>query len=146
MKMVTRQVTIKLLTTVALTILAFAAAANANPNFTGKFNLPYEVHWGKAVLPAGQYSIRMQASMATALVQSADGKIAIVTPLSTTDDTQKGAAGLFVTLSGSQRRVRFLNLPESGVSLVYEPLTTADRELLSKAGRLEAVPVIISSK
>jgi hypothetical protein len=31
--------------------------AKAQASFQGKFTLPYEVHWGQATLPAGDYVI-----------------------------------------------------------------------------------------
>lgn len=39
-------------------------AANAQEIEDGKFTLPFEVHWGHAVLPAGTYSIS-KASLAS---------------------------------------------------------------------------------
>jgi hypothetical protein len=33
-----------------------------------------------------------------------------------------------------------LDLPQSGVALIFEPLTKTEREMLAKAGQIEAVP------
>jgi hypothetical protein len=42
-----------------LSAATFAIAAEGAkwPMFKGKFTLPYEVHWGNVVLPAGEYTI-----------------------------------------------------------------------------------------
>ncbi len=45
-----------------------------------------------------------------------------------------------------ERRVRSLNLPQTGRVLIYEPLTKAEREQLAKAGQIQAVPVVIARK
>ncbi len=62
-------------TVAILAACALAGAANAQPaTFSGKFTLPYEVHWGKTVLPAGDYSITMDRLDSAAIVRSASGK------------------------------------------------------------------------
>jgi hypothetical protein len=38
---------------VLIATCVFTTAANALPIFAGKFTVHYEVHWGQAVLPAG---------------------------------------------------------------------------------------------
>ena len=59
-------------------ISTFAAAAYAQPSFAGKFTLPYEVHWGQSVPPAGDYTIRMGPT-GPAVIRSADGARALFT-------------------------------------------------------------------
>ncbi len=46
----------------------------------------------------------------------------------------------------NERRVRSLNLPGRGVSLIYPPTTSAEREMLAKADQVHAVPVITAGK
>jgi hypothetical protein len=57
-----------LMATVLITI-----AANAQPLFVGKFTLAHEVHWGQAVLPAGEYPIRMDSVTGPAKIMPATG-------------------------------------------------------------------------
>jgi hypothetical protein len=45
-----------------LAVGVHAQAAYSGPNFGARFMLPYEVHWGKAVLPAGEYSISVTST------------------------------------------------------------------------------------
>ena len=45
--------TVKMLAILTLAICASTAAENAQ-TVTGRFTLPYEVHWGTATLPAGE--------------------------------------------------------------------------------------------
>lgn len=127
---------------VTLATLAFTAAANAQ-SLSGNFTLPHEVHWGGTVLPPGDYSIRMESSSKPAFIQSANGKTTMFTTVPTAGDKEKVAAGLLITVNGNERTVRALNLPQYGVSLIYKPLTKAEREEVAQA---ETVPVIVARK
>ena len=71
-KTIRRAIEVRLFAVVLLATCAFAASANAQ-SFTGRFTLPSETHWGKNVLPAGNYTISMDAKTNVALVRSAKG-------------------------------------------------------------------------
>lgn len=129
---------------VMLATLAFTAAANAQ-SFSGNFTLPYEVHWGRTVLPPGDYSITMESSSKPAFIQSTTGQTHMFTTIPTKGDKEKLAAGLLVTANGNERTVRSMNLPQYGVCLTYKPLNNAEREQLAK-GQAEIVPVIVAKK
>ncbi len=132
---------VRLFAVVLLATCAFAAAANAH-----KFTLPFEVHWGKNLLPAGQYSVTLDSSADVGLVRSANGKIAFFTPIPIKASSHEGATALLVMVRGNERRVRSLNLPMSGISLIYRPATNAEREMLAKADQVQTVPVIMAGK
>ena len=137
---------VRMFVIVMLATCAFAAAANAQSSFTGRFTLPYEVHWGAAVLPAGEYTITMDTFHTVTLVQSASNNQSFYTRMPMIDDSTKGPASLSIAFLQGERRVRSLNLPGFGKSLIYEPLTKAEREQLAKGGQVQAVPVIIARK
>ena len=42
---------------VVLTLCLSAAIGKAQNAYAGKFTLPFETHWGGAVLPAGDYTM-----------------------------------------------------------------------------------------
>ena len=136
----------KLILGVLIATCVFTAAANAQPTFQGKFTLPYEVHWNHAVLPAGEYSIRVAAKGMPAILRATNGDKLFNTGVPIPVDAKKGAACLTVTIRGNERRVRSLNLPQIGVSLIFEPLTKTEREMLAKAGQIDAVPVVTAQK
>src|SRR5207245_6618424 len=73
-----------------------------------------------------------------------ENKMFTVTPIAA--NSEKGAARLYTTFVRGERRVRSLNLPELGRSLIYEPLTKNEREILAQAGQVQAVPVIAARK
>jgi len=129
-----------------LVLAAFGIVATANAQFyqsyaVASFTLPFEAHWGAKVIPAGDYTIRVRIGerLEPPLVCSADGKIAFYTPFPRRQPSDKGPAALFVVASGKGHMVRSLNLPKSGLSLVYQPTTNAEREILAKAEQVQPV-------
>ena len=144
-KTIRRAIEVRLFSVVLLATCAFAATANAQ-SFSGKFTLSSETHWGKNVLPAGNYTINMDARTNVALVRSADGNTVGFTPIPITASSDKGATALTVMVRGNERIVRSLNLPTHGVSLIYQPATNAEREILAKADQVQSVPVMTAGK
>jgi len=140
-KTILRTIGVRLLAVVLLAGCVFAAAASTQ-SLTARFTLPHETHWGKKVLPAGNYTFQFNSRTNVALIQSADGNIACFTPVPIKDSSNKGAAALFVMVHGNERIVRSLNLPAFGISLTYVPETSAEREMLAKADHVQTVPVI----
>jgi len=136
----------KLFVAVVLATCVYTVAANAQPSFEGKFTLPYEVHWNRAVLPAGEYSIQVDAKGMPTVVHSTSTGKSVNTHPPILADLEKGAARLTVTIHGNERRVRSMNLPQIGKSLIFEPLTTTEREMFAKAGHIESVPVVTAQK
>jgi|SRR5690349_17074813 len=136
----------KLFLGVLVATCAFAAAAFAQPAFVGKFTLPYEVHWGRGVLPAGVYYIRMDSMAAQAMVSSAGGDRTIFTRPPIIADSKEPGTFLTLTTMGTERTVRSLNLPQLGKSVIFAPLTKSDREELAKAGKSITVPVVTAKK
>jgi hypothetical protein len=137
--------TVRMLAIFTLAMCAFTATANAQ-SVMGRFTLPYEVHWGTATLPAGEYMITMDSLHTATLVQSVSNSQSFYTRIPTIQDSEKGAACLIVTTQGNERTIRSLNLPQDGMSLVYKPLTKAEREQLAKAGQIQSVPVFAAKK
>lgn len=136
----------KLFLGVVVATCAFTAAAYAQPSFLGKFTLPYEVHWSQAVLPAGVYYIRMDSQTGPAVVSSASGNWAMYTNPPTIADSEQAGAFLTITMTGNERRVRSLNLPELGKSVIFAPLTKSEKEELAKAGQSNIIPVVTAKK
>jgi hypothetical protein len=144
--MTRNSVSAKLLLGVLLATFVFTAAANAQPSFQGKFTLPYEVQWNHAVLPAGEYSIEVDAKGRPAILHSVSTGNSALTSSPVIADREKGAAHLTVTIQGNERKVRSVNLPQIGMSLVFDPLTKSEREMFAKAGQMDNVPVFTAQK
>jgi hypothetical protein len=146
-KTIRHAVDVGLFVFLALTTWGFAGTANAQTSPAAKFNLPFEVHWGKNVLPPGQYTVSLDPSARTVRVQSTSGT-AFYTSIPIKDDSQgrKGNTAMVIMVRGNERTVRSLNFPGRGYSLIYQPATKAEREILAKADQLETVPLITAGK
>ena len=118
--------------------------ANAQP-FSGKFTLPYEVHWGKTVLPAGDYSIRIDSADWRAFVYSANGKTQMIAAIPTAHDSLKGGTFLLITSNEGRHTVRYLNLPMLGEVVTYIPLTKVEQEEIAR-GNSQATPLVVAAK
>jgi len=138
--------TLRLLAILMLATCAFTAVANAQASFTGKVTLPYEVHWGTAILPAGEYTITMNTLHSVTLVQSARNETAFYTKMPLVQDSTNRPASLMITSLRGEHRVQSMNLPEFGRSFVYERPSKAEQEEIAKAGQIENVPVIVAKK
>ena len=130
---------------VLFSIVAGAVAANAQTSFHGKFQLASATRWGKAVLPAGQYSITMDSVQSPIVIHSEDKKVSAMASAEFGADVTPGGSYIFITGSGSDRQVRSINLPMLGRSLVFKPLTRLERETLY-ATVSETVPVQLAKK
>lgn len=144
-KTIRHAIKVRVFAAVLLATCAFAAAANAQ-SYSAKFTLPFEVQWGKNVLPAGDYSIRMNWPANVALIEAVNGKTAGFTPVPVTTSSDKGGTALAVMVRGNERIVRSLNLPSRGIALIYSPTTNAEREILARADQILTVPVITAGK
>jgi len=138
--------TVKLFLGLLMATCIFTVAANAQPSFVGKFTLPYEAQWNHNVLPAGEYSIEVDAKGMPAVLRSTSTGKAVYTSIPIPANTEKGPAALTITNHGNDRRVRSVNLPAIGMLLVCDPLSKTEREMFAKAGHIEVVPVISARK
>jgi hypothetical protein len=137
---------VKLILGVLIATCVFTSAANAQSSFEGKFTLPYEVHWNHTVLPAGEYAIQADSKGTPAVLRSTSSNRSAYTGAPIIVNGEKGPACLTVTIRGNERRVRSVNLPQIGMSLIFDPLTKTEREMFAKAGRIDTVPVVTAQK
>jgi hypothetical protein len=49
-------------TILTIFVAALSAGLASAQDYSGKFTLPFEVQWGKATLPAGEYTLRINAA------------------------------------------------------------------------------------
>lgn len=92
------------------------------------------MQWNQAVLPAGEYFIQVNANGTPAIMYSAGARKSVNNGAPMVSDLEKGAAHLAITIRGNERKVRSMNLPGIGESLVFDPLTKTEREVFAKAG------------
>jgi hypothetical protein len=144
-----RNLTMKLIAAALVATCLFAGAANAGPLFKGKVTLPSEVHWGKAVLPAGEYWLTLTSPSLPGIVtiQAANGsQTAFVMPVEIYRSEAKGTNALIMARRGNQSAVRALRLAEVGLTLRYEPQGAQNRKAIQEAEAIQEVPVLAARK
>jgi len=132
---------------VAAVIDASVARTASAQVLKGSFTLPYEVHWGRAVLPAGTYLITIDSVRGPALVTTTDGRgLCLVSPALVDSTTEKRPTALLISRIEGERSVRSLNWREGGRSFVYQPSTKTKHALSARASDLDAVPIATARK
>lgn len=128
--------------------LLFASAANAQSEYQGKFTLPFEARWGRAVLPAGQYWLTcVHFNPGTVLVIRDANNRRIVAYESAVfrEDSATGESALLVGKQGKQRAVHSARIAELGAVFVYDP-ELARGQAVEEAHKTQVVPVIVAKK
>jgi hypothetical protein len=114
---------LKLLTTVAAAALALGALAtsgNAQNVYKGKFTLPFETHWGSAILPAGDYTFVMSSASSDYRLYIRGAQVnAIIQTTSTEDKAVSDHAQLNLVDIADVQTVQTFEAPELGLTFVY---------------------------
>jgi len=111
--------------------------------FQGKFTLPFEARWGRATLPAGDYSVTLDSAnpMCTLKLQRGNRVVAMI--LAQAKDMNNSGRAELTVVRGT---VRALNLPSIGMVLQYAPhhfnhLTAPEERAIA-----QVVPVTTTGK
>ena len=98
------------------------ALASAQSAVQGTFTLPMQAHWEKSVLPAGEYSFKVELQSFGPLVtiHSTDNKIAAMfLARSLSDTSESKTQGLVLTSRGGGMFVSSFQLGSMGLALNY---------------------------
>jgi hypothetical protein len=140
--------TVQLLTLGLLVSFLWAGVANAAPLYRGRFSLPYEVRWGQAVLPAGEYLIRFQDVQTRVFVVIQDAKsgkdVAYLAPV--TDSEAQGKSALLIAEVGNQQVVHSLRLAELSEVFIYEPALARRAEDVREAQKAQTLPIVAAKR
>jgi len=125
----------------------FAGIASAQV-CKGQFTLPFEAQWGRATLPAGDYTFTLNSTGQPAIVEIAQGtrNVALVMAQSNSTADASKESELIVTRSGDRARIRVLHLAELGTDLYYAAPKAESREMASAPEQTQGVPVILNGK
>jgi hypothetical protein len=127
-----------------------ATAARADSLFTGTFELKTEVHWGKAVLAPGVYSLTLdQFPRATPVIIVRDahtGKTVAHLLSRLGDSTGKGQSKLLVSARGKERAVSSVRLAGFGEVFHVEHPFGASGGAAEEARNVEAISVEVAKK
>jgi hypothetical protein len=137
---------------ILLVIASFTAPANAQSElpqeaFQGKFTLPYEVHWGNALLPAGDYVFGFTQSQTPANIWIRDAKTLRSVAFEPTGIRQdgKGDSALLVSVRGRQHVVCSLTIAEIGETFVYQCPSARGHET-EEVRQTQTVPILLAQK
>ena len=137
---------LKLAVAAAIAICLSVSSASAQ-SLKATFTLPYEVQWGKAVLPAGPYTITFDRLSGPAIIRNRTGGGGVlVMPVTTGQAMNDQPSGLIVTATENEHIVRYLNLREANVSLGYRLFSKSERKLVGKVVEPEAVAILMARK
>ena len=127
-----------------------ATAAHADSLFTGTFELKNQVHWGKAVLAPGMYSLTLdQFPRATPVIIVRDahtGKTVAHLLSRLGDKTDDGHSKLLVTIRGKQRAVSSVRLAGFGEVFQMEHPFGASGGAAEEARNAEVISVEVAKK
>jgi hypothetical protein len=129
----------------ALVASCFAGAtANAQTAFKGKFTLPYEVRWGKAVLSPGEYTLSMTASdPGDMMIEDArTGQTVAHLIFPSREDAGPGGSALLIGTRGQQLVVHSFRVAELRTTFVCDPSLAHPRRSREEARQSQAVPVL----
>jgi hypothetical protein len=137
---------LKLFLGILLAACFLATSAHADSLFKGTFKLTNEVHWGKAVLGPGAYSLALDHPTRTIIIRDASGNIVareIVRPAANTDNDD---SQLLISVRGNQRVVSSVRL--AGLGEVFQkahPFAAGGRAA-EEARNAEAIAVEVAKK
>ena len=125
----------------------FGSPARAQAGFQGKFTLPYEVQWGKATLPAGDYVINYAGpGMPMFVVRDAHSfKTVAFERVVNREDCASGTSALLIDTRGTERVVYSLRIAELGQVIAYDS-SREHRRAVEEARQTQAVPVLVAEK
>ncbi len=136
-------------TLVLVTILCGSASlAAAQSAIKGEFTLPFDAHWGKAVLPAGDYTFDLRSAQTPKVIQiRGQGTNVLVMAQGATDlPSLTEDSALVLVRSGGNHIVRSLRLGPLGMSLFYAPHKGEPMGVAQAPELIQRVPVHINGK
>lgn len=123
---------------------AFSGPANAQGQRVAKFTLPFEAHWGQAVLPPGDYLVRFPTDpQGTLVIYDAKNHEVAIEGANDRDDSAGRSSALFISIKGREHVVYSLTIAELGETFVYHRLPKSE---VQEARRMQTVPVLVAEK
>ena len=133
----------------ALLATVVSAGLLGAQDFKGTFTLPFEAKWGEAILPAGDYSFKLNTASYPSITTVRQGRRNVAFIMANAGSTRGKVAdpsALIIVRRGRTGFVRALRLAEAGATLVYQP-PEGERQMLAQGPVLiQSIPVLVSGK
>jgi hypothetical protein len=147
---------LKLAVAVGVSLLAtcftanLAKAGDGSLAYKGTFTLPFEAHWGNLVLPAGDYSFKIdsQTPANTILVRRGSQNVGFVLIGSVTDPASTGKSELVAVPTGGVYRVSTLRLQtgDNNAQLLAFVIPKTERQMPARGPEVSmVVPVSMNA-
>ena len=138
---------VKTLVLVVGALCLCAGLASAQSAMKGEFTLPSEIHWGRAVLPAGQYSFDFASTHAPDVIHvRGEGVNVMLMAQAVGDRPIPTDSALVLERQGGNSVVRSLRLAPLGISLYYAAPKGEAPRVAQVPGVAQSVPVHTNSK
>jgi len=112
---------------------------------TGSFTLPHQTRWGQAVLPAGDYTFRLErTSLSDEFLLVNRGNKTVIIAMGQRVSSTSFAGGSSMLIVGN--RVRFLHLAPVGLTYLYAIPKNEQREMRTRRSGAPGVSVSIAAK
>lgn len=122
----------------------FTATAKADSLFKGKFTLTSEVHWGKAVLPAGEYVLKIEGGSQLITIYRADNGGTVVRDFARIGQSDpNGNNALLVSIRGHQRAVYSVQLAGLGEVFHGKGGPTRSEKEASDNANVQNIPIVV---
>jgi hypothetical protein len=130
----------------SLFLVSPARGQAQSPAYVGKFTTTSQLHWGKAVLQPGTYTITINStgSPIVASVRNAKGDAVTHVVSRAYTGNKNGVNALLIKEKNGQLEVHSLALADLGMVLIYDPGLA--REAVREARASKTVPVIWAKK
>lgn len=140
--------TLRILVLVLAALSLFTGLSNAQ-DYQGEFTLPFEAHWGRAVLPAGHYSLRLDPLVAPFVIALRRGNqnVALVMPSEGPAERKSSepSALLAVRINGKYR-IRSLSLAQVGLVFYYSVPKSEQRLVAQGPVLIRRIPISAAGK
>lgn len=134
--------------TAVFAVCLFTGIANAQ-SATGRFTLPFEAKWGRAVLPPGDYSFSLDHESVPNIltVRNARRNVALLVPRGHDHLKPSKENSLILIRHGSQSVVRMLKLGSIGEAYSY-PVPKGEKSTQMAQGPqlMQRVPVTVAGE
>ncbi|HUA15027.1 MAG TPA: hypothetical protein VMG31_07005 [Verrucomicrobiae bacterium] len=122
----------------ALTALSFVPVpAYSQTTANGQFTLPHDVHWQNAVVPAGEYSFKLNSEGAMGVLtlsKLSGSRTSLIFLVNDTDELKaSGISRLVLDSTASGSYVSAMQLPQFGITLHFAVPAATEEKQMAKA-------------